>query len=294
MTVNPAGLISSDASAITDGEYAKFCEFFYRKTGIQYQENKKYYVERRIIERINKTKSESFRDYFTMMRFQASGEELQFLVNAMTVNETYFFREDYQFDALVTGILPALVKGKRRGDPLRIWSVPCSSGEEPYSIAINILERWEQADSWNIEIHASDIDSNILAEARAGRFSERSVGRVSPQLLQRYFKPKAAGQYQICDELRGSIDFSLVNIVETEQTKCFRNIDIIFCRNLLIYFDDAGRRETVEMFYDCLAPGGYICLGHSESMSRMSSLFLPRKFKDTIVYQKPVAGESMS
>lgn len=276
---------------MTDEEYAKFCEFFYRKTGIQYQENKKYYVERRIIERIAKTKSDSFRDYFTMVRFQVSGEELQVLTNSMTVNETYFFREDYQFDALVSGMLPAIVKTKRRGDPIRIWSIPCSSGEEPYSIAINILERWEQSDSWDIEIYASDIDSKILAEAQAGRFSERSVGRVSPQLLSKYFKPKMAGEYQICDELRESIDFSLVNVVNSAQTKKFMDLDIIFCRNLLIYFDDLGRRETVETLYECLAPGGYICLGHSESMSRMSSLFLPRKFKDTIVYQKPLSGE---
>jgi len=273
--------------AITAAEYAKFCEFFYRKTGIQYQVNKKYYVDRRIAERIQQTKSESFRDYFTMLRFEASGEELQVLINSLTVNETYFFREDYQFDALVTGILPALAKQKRRGDPIRIWSVPCSSGEEPYSIAINILERWDQSDSWNIEIHASDIDSKILAQARAGRFCERSVGRVSPQLLSKYFKPKIAGEYQICDELRSSIEFSLVNVVDPVQTRRYRDIDIVFCRNMLIYFDDAGRRETMEMFYECLAPGGFICLGHSESMSRMSSTFLPRKFKDVIVYQKP-------
>jgi chemotaxis protein methyltransferase CheR len=282
---------NNDGPAMTDEEYAKFCEFFYRKTGIQYQDSKKYYVERRISERVAKTNSESFRDYFTMVRFQVSGEELQLLVNAMTVNETYFFREDYQFDALVTGMLPALAKVKRRGDPMRIWSVPCSSGEEPYSIAINILERWEQADSWDIEIHASDIDTKILAEARAGRFSERSVGRVSPQLLSKYFKHKVAGEYQICDELRNSIDFATVNVVDPIQTRRYRDFDIIFCRNLLIYFDDVGRKETVEMFYECLAPGGYICLGHSESMSRMSSIFQPRKFKDAIVYQKPLLGE---
>ncbi|HLN25632.1 MAG TPA: protein-glutamate O-methyltransferase CheR [Patescibacteria group bacterium] len=291
MTASFSTRSNGNGVTITDEEYAKFCEFFYRKTGIQYQDNKKYYVDRRIVERISKTNSESFRDYFTMVRFQVSGEELQLLVNSMTVNETYFFREDYQFDALVTGILPAVVQGKRRGDPIRIWSVPCSSGEEPYSIAINILERWEQADHWDIEIHASDIDTKILAAARAGCFSERSVGRVPPQLLSKYFKSKTAGEYQICDALRDSIDFSLVNVVEPAQTKMFRNIDIIFCRNLLIYFDDVGRREAVEMFYDCLAPGGYICLGHSESMSRMSSIFQPRKFKDTIVYQKPVSEE---
>jgi len=283
--------LKASSPVMTDEEFAKFCEFFYRKTGIQFQDGKKYYVERRIADRIEKTGSDSFRDYFTLVRFEANGEELQFLVNSMTVNETYFFREDYQFDALVGGILPEIARTKRRGDPIRIWSIPCSSGEEPYSIAISILERWDQADSWNIEICASDIDSKILHEARKGLFSERSVSRVSAQLRSKYFVPRIGGDFQICDALRESIDFSLVNVVDPLHTHRFRNIDVIFCRNLLIYFDDVGRRETVEMFFDALGPGGYICLGHSESMSRMSSIFVPRKFKESIVYQKPLSAE---
>jgi chemotaxis protein methyltransferase CheR len=278
-------------SVITHEEFAKFIEFFYRKTGIQFQDSKKYYVERRIEDRVRETRSETFRDYFTLVRFQASGEELQFLVNAMTVNETYFLREDYQFDALVGGMLPEIARTKNRGSPIRIWSMPCSSGEEPYSIAITILERWDQADAWNIEILASDIDSKILQEARAGLFGLRSVSKVPAHLKAKYFVQKPGGNFQIIDDLRRSIDFSLVNVVDPLQTNRFRNIDVIFCRNLLIYFDDIGRRKTVEMFFEVLAPGGFICLGHSESMSRMSSVFLPRKFQDTLVYQKPRTAE---
>jgi chemotaxis protein methyltransferase CheR len=278
---------AKDEISISNEEFAKFCEFFYRKTGISFQSGKKYYVERRIIDRMIKNGSEGFRDYFTFVRFQVSGEELQLLVNAMTVNETYFFREDYQFEALVQGMLPEIARTRRGSKPIRIWSVPCSSGEEPYSIAITILEKWDQSDKWDIEIHASDIDSKILAEARAGRFGARSLSRVPPALLSRYFVAAGGGDYQICDELRNSIEFSLINLIDPLQTKKYRDIDIIFCRNLLIYFDDIARRETVEMFYETLAPGGYVCLGHSESMSRMTSLFVPRKFGDTIVYQKP-------
>jgi len=279
-------LMKSETS-ISNEEFAKFCEFFYRKTGINFHKSKRYYVERRVVDRIVKTGSESFKDYFTFVRFQVSGEELQLLVNAMTVNETYFFREDYQFDALVKGMLPDLARSRRTGKPIKIWSVPCSSGEEPYSIALNILEKWEQADQWDIEIYASDIDSKILAEARAGLFGVRSLSRVPPSLLSRYFVSVGEGNYRICDELRGSIEFSLINLIDPTQTRNYRDIDIIFCRNLLIYFDDIARRETVEMFYETMSPGGYICLGHSESMSRMTSLFLPRKFGETIVYQKP-------
>jgi len=283
--------LKATSPVTTDEEFAKFCEFFYRKTGIQFKDGKKYFVERRITDRIEKTRSDSFRDYFTMVRFDESGEELQLLVNSMTVNETYFFREDYQFDALVGGILPEIARTKPRVTPIRIWSIPCSSGEEPYSIAISILERWDLADSWNIEISASDIDSKILHTARKGIFSERSVSRVSAQLRSKYFTTRLDGDFQICEALRESIDFSLVNVVDPLHTRRFREIDVIFCRNLLIYFDDIGRRETVEMFFDALRPGGYICLGHSESMSRMSSIFLPRKFKESIVYQKPLSAE---
>ena len=276
---------------ITDTEYAKFCEFFYRKTGIQFQDNKKYYVERRVADRIAKTNSGTFRDYFTLVRFQLSGQEMQFLVNAMTVNETYFFREDYQFDSLVKGILPEIAKTKPRATPIRIWSMPCSSGEEPYSIAIKILELWASADAWDIQIEASDIDTKILDQARAGIYGERSLGRVPAALRKQYFVRQPEDTWQISAALRNSIDFSLVNIVDPAQTRRFRNIDVIFCRNLLIYFDDLGRRQAAEMFFEALAPGGFLCLGHSESMSRISSLFLPRKFQDSIVYQKPLSAE---
>ncbi|MFD2234872.1 CheR family methyltransferase [Phaeospirillum tilakii] len=273
--------------AVTDVEYAKFCEFFYRKTGIHFIEAKKYYVERRLQDAILKTGATSFRDYFQFLRFQASGEELQRLVNAMTVNETYFLREDYQFDTLVREVLPSLTRARRPGRPIRIWSMPCSSGEEPYSIALIILERWGQADAWDIEILASDIDSGILAKARAGLFGPRSLSRVPPGWIDRYFSRREEGAYQICDELRHSIDFSLCNVTDRTQTARFRDLDVIFCRNMLIYFDDAARRETVEMFYEALAPGGFVFLGHSESMSRISPIFTPRRFGDTILYQKP-------
>ncbi|MGA2128053.1 MAG: protein-glutamate O-methyltransferase CheR [Xanthobacteraceae bacterium] len=279
------------APALSGEEFAKFCEFFYRRTGIAFEDKKKYFVDRRIHERIQKTRSASFREYFSIVRFQASGEELQNLVNLMTVNETYFLREDYQFDILCKGILPEIVRGRRPGSTVRIWSMPCSTGEEPYSIAIHMLENWSRADEFDIQITASDIDSRVLADARAGIYGERSLQRMSPELRSRYFSRVGPDQYQIRSEMRQSIDFSRVNVVDPAHTSRFRAIDIIFCRNMLIYFDDVSRRQTVDAFYECLVPGGFICLGHSESMSRISSLFVPRKFMNTIVYQKPLTAE---
>ncbi|MEF8700512.1 MAG: protein-glutamate O-methyltransferase CheR [Candidatus Accumulibacter sp. UW20] len=274
---------------ISEQDFEKFREFFYRKTGIQFEHSKRYFVDKRLIERIECTASGSFRSYFTMLRFEASGEELQHLTNLMTVNETYFFREEYQFQCLVRSILPELVSRKTDRRPLRIWVIPSSSGEEPYSVALYLLEYWAGIEEWDVEIIASDIDTRILADARAGLFSERSVQHLPQTLLRKYFTRGAKG-YQLCDSLRDAVEFTRVNLSERADTRPYRNFDVIFCRNLLIYFDDLSRKTAAETFYDALKPGGHICLGHSESMSRISSLYKVRKFPDAIVYQKPLEG----
>jgi chemotaxis protein methyltransferase CheR len=289
-TINMAP--AQDAPVVSDEEFAKFCELFYRKTGIKFESNKKYFAERRIIDRMSKAGCATFHEYFMTIRFETAGQEMQRLVNAMTVNETYFFREDYQFKALVQGLLPDLALGRSVSEPIRIWSIPCSSGEEPYSLAIYILEQWVDADRYDIQIMASDIDSAILAEAAAGVYGERSLQRLQPELIRKYFTKQKDGRYRISENLRGSIDFSRVNANDPLHMNQYRDIDVIFCRNMLIYFDDKSRRETIEAMYDCLAPGGYICLGHSESMSRISSLFKPRKYADSIIYQKLVEARN--
>ena len=270
-------------------QFARFCTFFHGHTGILFNEQKRYFVERRVQERIRATGSEGFRDYFALTRFQASGRELQNLVNAMTVNETYFFREDYQFATLVRGVLPDLAR--RRPGPIRIWSIPCSTGEEPYSIAISILEDWPDADSHDIEIHASDIDSEVLSQARAGIYGARSLHRLPVQLRARYFATLPDGRFQLHAGIRRSIEFGPVNLVDPVSTARYRGMDVVFCRNLLIYFDDLSRRQAMDAIYESLAPGGFVFLGHSESMSRMSSLFRPCKLGDSVIYQKPLDGE---
>ena len=272
---------------ISDEDFQKFREFFYRKTGIQFESTKRYFVDKRLVERIVETGNETFRGYFTLLRFQASGEELQQLTNLMTVNETYFFREEYQFKCLVESILPEITTRKTDHSPLRIWIMPSSSGEEAYSVAIYLLEYWAGINDWDIEIISSDIDTRILTHARKGLYSARSVQALPAKFLLRYFKRTEEG-YQINEDLRQSVEFTRVNLVERADTRAYRNFDVIFCRNLLIYFDDISRKAAAETFYDALKPGGYICLGHSESMSRISSLYKVRKFPEAIVYQKPM------
>ncbi len=276
----------ADINFSTD-DFLKFREFFYRKTGIQFEDSKRYFVDKRIIERIEATGTETFRTYFTLLRFQASGEELQTLTNLMTVNETYFFREEYQFRCLVESLLPEIVERKQPGQTIRIWSIPSSTGEEPYSIALYLTERCPLIDQWDMELISSDIDTDVLTRARQGKYSQRSVQHLPADLLKRHFRKTPDGDFQISDDFREAVEFTRVNLAEPSDTRAYRGFDVIFCRNLLIYFDDLSRRKAAEVFFDALNPGGFVCLGHSESMSRITSLFNVRKFPQAIVYQKP-------
>jgi len=279
-----------ESAAITDEDFLKFKEYFYRRTGISFEKSKRYFVDKRLVERIEATGTGSFRGYFTMLRFQASGDELQQLTNIMTVNETYFLREEYQFKCLVDSILPQIVHRRTGADPIRIWCIPSSSGEEPYSVAMFLLENWPGIKEWDVEIISSDIDTSILRRARAGRYSARSVQYIPDPWLKKYFK-SVGDEYQLCDDLRQAVEFTRVNLAEPADTLSYRNFDVIFCRNLLIYFDDASRKTASETFYEALNPGGYLCLGHSESMSRISSLFEVRKFPEAIVYRKTLEAK---
>jgi chemotaxis protein methyltransferase CheR len=281
-----------EQAVITDGDFQKFREYFYRKTGIQFDDTKRYFVDKRLIERMEATGSDSFRQYFIGLRFEADGQEMQALVNAMTVNETYFFREQYQFECLVNSILDEVADRKKPGQRIRIWSIPSSTGEEPYSIAIYLLERWARINDFDVEIMSSDIDTQVLSMAQRGVYSQRSIANLPKAYLNKYFTQTKEGDWAISRDLVDAVEFSRVNLSEINDTRRFRDVDVIFCRNLLIYFDDLSRRLAAEAMFDALRPGGFVCLGHSESMSRISSLFAVRRFPDAMVYQKPLEGKA--
>ena len=252
-------------------------------------EAKRYYVQRRIDDRMSETGAGSFASYFARLRSDANGEVEQF-INAFTVNETYFYREDHQLSCLTKDILPERIRKRRRSEAVRIWSVPCSTGEEPYSLAMWLLEEWPEVDTYDVEIIGSDIDTRALQTAHAGVYGKRALMRLSPDLVARYFERLDEERWQILPDLRGSVRFEPANLVDAEDTRAFGQFDVIFCRNVLIYFDDASRRLAAENLYENLAPGGFICLGHTESMSRISPLFEVRRFADAIVYQRPMEG----
>jgi chemotaxis protein methyltransferase CheR len=275
-----------DTHQITEDELRRLADFLYRRTGMVFTETKRYYVERRILERIVATSSRSFAGYFAYLRSETRNE-VEHLINAFTVNETYFYREDHQLACLSSDLLKERVATKRPGDTIRIWSVPCSTGEEPYSIAIWLLENWKDVDAYDIEIVGSDIDTRVLEAAAEGIFGKRALMRMTPELIERYFHGLDDERWQILEDLRQSVRFSRVNLIETKETRPQGRFDVIFCRNVLIYFDDESRRVAAENLYDNLLPGGFICLGHTESMSRISPLFEVCRYSGAIVYRRP-------
>jgi chemotaxis protein methyltransferase CheR len=270
---------------VTEEEFARLQDFLYRRTGMSWNAGKRYFVERRVGDRMSATASGSFGEYFARLRADAGGEVEQ-LINAFTVNETYFYREEHQLRCLSANLLDERLAA-RSAAALRIWSAPCASGEEPYSIAMWLLEQWPPVDAHEVEIVGSDIDTEMLLRAEEGVYGRRALMRLAPALIEKYFDPLDDDRWRIIEDLRGSVRFTAANLVEPAQVRSHGRFDVIFCRNVLIYFDDASRRLAAENLYEALAPGGFICLGHSESMSRISSLFEVRRFADAIVYQRP-------
>jgi len=280
-------LAPGGGTALNAEELQRLCDLLYRSTGIAYGEGKRYYIERRLVQRMQATAAPTIAAYLALLR--SGGAEMEQLINSFTVNETYFYRECHQLRCLSRSLLPEIVARRGPGDLVRIWSVPCSTGDEPYSIALWLLENWRLVDAYNIEIVGSDIDTQALAAAIAGDYGERALARLGPDLLAQYFEPAVDGRRRIIQDLRESVKFTRANLVDGASVAAQGRFDVIFCRNVLIYFDDASRLAASEHLLEALNPGGFICLGHSESMARISGRFLLRRFEDAIVYQRPAA-----
>lgn len=277
----------SGPAALSAAAFRDMCAFIYRRSGIVYDENKRYYLERRVHDRMERTASASFPVYFDRLRTDAA--EAEALLNSVTINETYFYREDHQFACLVASMLPEIITRRAPGDLIRIWSMPCSTGEEPYSLALWLLENWRLVDAYHVDIVGSDIDTAALQAAREGRFGARALSRLPADVLARYFEPEQDGMRRIIADLQGSVTFTAANLIDPASAASAGRFDVIFCRNLLIYFDDAARLGAAAHLYDALLPGGFLCLGHTESMARISDRFVTRRFPDAVVYQRALS-----
>jgi chemotaxis protein methyltransferase CheR len=275
------------ARALSADELRHLCAFLYRRTGMIFGESKRYYIERRVADRMAATGMRPFPAYFA--HIEADESEVEHLINIFTVNETYFYREEHQLHCLGRSLLPDIVRNRKPGDLVRIWSVPCSTGEEPYSIAIWLLENWPMVDAYHIEIVGSDIDTRALRDALIGHYGERAVSHLPAKVLDAYFEQSSDRQWQIIQDIRESVKFTQVNLMDTSQVSTQGTFDVIFCRNVLIYFSEATRRRAADNLFERLNPGGYICLGHTESMARITDRFEVCRFDDAIVYRRPEA-----
>jgi chemotaxis protein methyltransferase CheR len=268
-------------------EFKVIGDFIYRKTGIRFDQRKVYYLNKRVGARMDAVRMRSVSDYVRHLSFTDNGTELQQLVNLITINETYFFREYAQLQSFAEVCLPDVVErkigqGKRS---LRIWCAGCSSGEEAYTLAIIMREMLDDFDRYAIDIVATDIDKVILQSARTAIYSDRSVKEVPPEYLKKYFS-REGESYRLGKLVKDMVTFEHLNLSDKPALRQYRSFDFIFCRNVLIYFDEQSRKQVTDHFYTALVPGGYIFLGSSESPSRVTPAFKIKRAGDMLVYYK--------
>ena len=254
--------------------------------GIYFDDDSRYLLEKRLSRRILIHHFSNFREYYRYLLYHKNrDEELAAIIDIITVNETYFFREQNQLKTFSEEILPELKETNRDKKRLRIWSAGCSTGEEPYTLAMLILEKG-LFHGWNIEIFGSDINQRVLQVARSGAYRKNSFRTTEPYFLSKYFRLEEAS-YRITDGVKQHVNFSHLNLLDPFKVKLVGAMDIIFCRNVLIYFDRPSREKVIAMFYERLVSGGYLLLGHAESLINLFTAFSLKHFKYDMVYQKP-------
>ncbi len=268
-------------------EFRLLRDFIYQHCGLNFTEDSKYLLEKRLGRRLQLHKLKSFKDYYYFLRYKPDKEqELSEVVDLLTTNETYFFREDYQLRAFAEEILPEIRKRKEAtGDKqLRIWSAGCSSGEEPYTLAMILLDQtW--LSSWRVEIIGTDISQKVLQMARQGEYGETSF-RNTDQVYKRRFFSDAGDKLRIKDEVKNLVTISHLNLFDSARITLLGRMDVVFCRNVIIYFDLDGKKKVIDNFFQRLHPEGYLLLGHSESLINLSTSFQLRHFQHDMVYQK--------
>jgi len=257
----------------------------YKRTGMWFSDSSKYLLQKRLSPRARELNFDSFQKYFYFLQYDPRADtEFDQIYDLVTTNETYFFREPAQLAAFTEEIVPDILT-RKPVKKIRIWSAGCSSGEEPYSIAMLLREAgWYEKAAF--EIFASDINQAVLAKARRGQYRENAFRATEPSLRERYFTREADNSWRISDEIRNRISFGRLNLYDESRVSLLGHLDVVFCRNVIIYFDDASKRIVVTNFYNRLAEGGYLLLGHSESLISLSTQFKLRHLKNDMVYQK--------
>ncbi len=267
---------------LTDQTFKEIRDIIHEKSGIFIPDSKKYLIQNRLSRILEERNLESFDEYLRLIKYSTNGDEFSRLFDAITTNETYFYREIEQIEILIKEIIPEIKKKKSSGK-IRIWSAGCSSGEEPYTIAIMLHEH--SFDLNKFEIIGSDICDSALNSAMKAEYSSYSVRNIPPHVRKKYFKQNG-NLYILSEAIKNSVKFKKINLIDDKILRGMRGNDIIFCRNVLIYFDTKTKQKVISSLYDSLVPGGYLCIGASESLHNVTRAFKPRIIERVVFYQK--------
>ena len=272
---------STITMALQDSTFKQLRDFIYEKSGIFIPDTKKYFIENKLTRRIQEENFNSFEDYLYLVKYGTNGNELAKLFDIITTNETFFFREAHQFDVFFDFVIPEVIRAKGTNN-LRVWSAACSTGEEPYTIA---MLRSEKRPDTRLDLFGSDISEAVLSSAMNGVYGSYSVRNIPEPYLKKYFRGK--GQlYEIDSSVKRSVRFLNINLTDERKMKSLGEMDIVFCRNVLIYFDDKAKQKVVSLLYNSLRPGGFLFTGSAESLHSVTRAFKPVTVNKVIVYRR--------
>ncbi len=283
-------LLRGGRPAMTGEEARLIQEVIHAHCGVSHGMDSEFFLERRLGPRLEALGLRSYREYYHYLRYDPAGpNELEELIERITTHETYFFREQYQLDAFVEEILPAVRKRNERSRSLNVWSAGCSTGEEVYTIAMLVLEHGGFRD-WSVRVAGSDISRKVLSKAREAAYGTHSFRTTSDEIRAKYFD-EVSGQYRLRERVRALCSFGQLNLMQTERFNVIGRCDVIFCRNVLMYLSQEARQRVVRAFYDVLRPGGWLLLGHSESLLNVTTRFDLAHLNKDLVYRKPITAE---
>ncbi|MCP3144787.1 CheR family methyltransferase [Pyxidicoccus xibeiensis] len=272
---------------MTVEEFRLLRDHVYSHCGILVHEDMKFVMERRLWPRLEALGLADFGAYHRYLRYDPQRHaELEAAVESLTTHETYFFREPSQLKAFCDELLPVLEKRNGRLKRLRLWSAGCSSGEEAYTLAM-LLKDSHRFDDWDVEVYGTDISRRVLALARRAEYGPSALRATSADLLERFFVPAGNNRVRVRDEVRSWVSFGHHNLLDETGSQLVPRMDAVFCRNVMIYFDQAARRRVLRIVRDRLVPGGYLLLGHSENLLNLGADFELVHLRGDLVYRRP-------
>ncbi len=281
--------LTSGSPTLDPATLRAMCELINARSGLSYDHSSQNLFERRFGSRVLDLGLGSFAEYLELIK--AKDKELEFVFETLTTKETYFFRQEYQLKTFVDEVVPLVVKDGGVQSRLTVWSAGCSTGEETYTIAM-LLGQHPSLRSWKVRIIGTDLCPSNIEQAERGIYRMSSLRTTTEDQQKRFFTRAEGGGFKVKPELRRMVHFSVANLVDPTDVRSVGRVDVIFCRNVLIYFDPRSRQTTTNLFYERLLPGGFLLLGHSESLLNTETRFEPVHLEGDLVYRRPLLESS--